>query len=800
MSASRVRFAMATTLLVAGCTGGDTTGDTDGTDTVAAAQAFVESEASGLSAEQQDSLVVGEVERGDSVDHVHFQQTVDGHPVQGAEVVVHVLGDGTVQGITDQLTDAQPADTSEMDLTEAQAVDVAEKAIEGTPEGEATAASVWVQDGTTLHLAWQVTLQAVEPVGTWTVTVDAMNGDVLQTERLTIRDARPGHKADPPPAAAPQAAVAQVGDACAVADTPGACIFNPDPVYANGGVRPDPDDTNGLLTAVELRGLTDQSQLVGTYVDAQPPFAPQPPREEADGTWAIGRGQPGFEAAMSYYWIDAAHGFLERLGFEDVLADEPFPVVALDPETVDNAFYDPGGASGPAIYLGVGSDGINEGEDAAGIVHEYGHAVLDAMAPNISSAEGSAYHEGFGDLLAFFVTLEGRLRGPEEDLACLFWWTEEGVCLRRVDEDRVYPDGQVFEPHVDGEIWSGAIYDVWVELGGDTAARDRVLGTLLEANNFLTPSMSFADATQAFLNANDARHDGDRQDEITAILAEHGFTTDGSTMSEPAGPPVTASETTSGVRVEVAISHSWRGDLLVHAGVADRAGNKLCDVAIAEPNRDDGSTDLGGQFDASACAAFIPPGPDQRWYLTVEDTLPEDVGDVTRFIVWDDETSYLATGLPLPIPDADPTGVAVTINGPGSDMTNEPTSTTAPATGAPYVHIEIDHTYIGDLLIRTGVADREGTILCSVVVRDPLANDGTQDLVVDIDVSECGEYFPPSLDARWFVGVLDTADEDEGAIVAFAVTDANGETTSAPDVPAVIADGDADGVVVTIGG
>ena len=45
---------------------------------------------------------------------------------------------------------------------------------------------------------------------------------------------------------------------------------------------------------------------------------------------------------------------------------------------MDNAFYD-----GSEIVPGVGSDGINEGEDASGIIHEYGHAVLDQQAPGL---------------------------------------------------------------------------------------------------------------------------------------------------------------------------------------------------------------------------------------------------------------------------------------------------------------------------------------------------------------------------------------------------------------------------------
>src|SRR3712207_7286232 len=50
------------------------------------------------------------------------------------------------------------------------------------------------------------------------------------------------------------------------------------------------------------------------------------------------------------------------------------------------------------IHLGVGSNGISEGEDAQGIIHEYGHALLQAAVPDITSVEGGRSEEHTSEL------------------------------------------------------------------------------------------------------------------------------------------------------------------------------------------------------------------------------------------------------------------------------------------------------------------------------------------------------------------------------------------------------------------
>ena len=101
--------------------------------------------------------------------HVRYRQVYDDHPVEGAELIVHVLGDGTVQGATSSLSDASPAAGATLDVDQADAIAIAAKAVSGTVKGTPATDSVWIEDGARLRLAWRVELTTADPLGSWSV-------------------------------------------------------------------------------------------------------------------------------------------------------------------------------------------------------------------------------------------------------------------------------------------------------------------------------------------------------------------------------------------------------------------------------------------------------------------------------------------------------------------------------------------------------------------------------------------------------------------------------------------------------
>lgn len=798
-------------LLVACSSGDDDAADTDDPDTtttevaaedadaVEAAEAFLDGW-DALGEDGRATLVLGEIDAAPGVTHVHFRQVIpdpDGEavPVRGSEVIVHVGDDGEVTGANSSYTDARPVEGVEQSVDEAEAVETAGKAAPGEVTETVSARIVWLPDGDALRLGWSV-IQATE-AGGHQVWVDAVSGEVADSRRLRV-DRRP-------------AGVDGEGgcDELDDADAPAACVFLPDAFFANGGEAPDVDETEPLLTAVPLLGLDDpdSGELVGEFVDTDPPTNPVDAAVEDDGLWTQGRGEPGFEAAMAYFWIDRTQRMIQEAGFTDV-RNEPFPVIPLDPDVEDNAFFD--GAL-EEIHLGVGPrDGINEGEDANGIVHEYGHAVLHAQVPSMIGRGGDAgaYHEGFGDLLAFLATLEFR----DGDAPCLFIWTDQ-ACLRRLDTDKVYPDDRVNLVHDDGEIYTGAVFDIieaLLDAEGLTIedcvgttdcdeVRDRVFATLLGSNEFLTGNERLPEIATAYLAANDAQFGGADADLIESAFADHGLDGGGSSTVDPEGDPTGEPPA---VEVRVDISHTFRGDLSIVLHVVDGDFEDLCEpLLLLAPDPEDSNPDVVGGVDlsTSGCADLVPPSPDRQWVLEVVDEADLDVGVVHAFQVVVAGRPFLATGVPATIADNDPTGTQVIVDGSRQDVPQEGTEDVGEDVDGPSVSFAITHTFVGDLFLRVGVAGPDGEVRCSIPVLEPDPQDDSDDIEGAVDVTACASFLPPSPTQRWFLEVVDEAALDEGSVTAFAVLDAGGQVVAeASDLPITIPDDDPGGVRVTV--
>jgi subtilisin-like proprotein convertase family protein len=778
---------------------------------VDAAQSWIDDEAD-LDDSVKDELQFTDLATNPSVSNVTFTQFIDDHRVVGGELVVHVLEDGSVQGASNAIVEAEPGDDVDP-IDQAEAEDNASKSVDGTPDEVGPTELVWTQEGDALLLAYAVDVTTTDPEGQFRVLVNAGTGDVItMADAMTDRRTRARHapwsdKRTDLTVLPASMRLQGGGDACDPGPAPSACLYIPDPIYANGGDPPSIDDADSVLQGRELENLDNEDgHLTGDFVDTEGAPTDVEPDVEADQTWAAGRARPGFEAAMAYYWIDRAHALIDSVGFGDVWG-EPIPVEPVDSETVDNAFWD-----GQAVHLGVGSDGINEGEDASGIVHEYGHAVLDWQNEALfDSPEGGAYHEGFGDLLAFLVTLDDRTG----DVGCLFPWTESLECLRRLDTDLVYPDDLVNEVHGDGMIYTGAIWDIVEGLLDDEGltvddcpgttdcdeVRDRVLETLLTSHGYLVSGTTLPDVAAAFEQANDAVTGGEDADLIDEAFSTHGLTGGGGSTMDPDG----GFEPEEGVpSVQFEISHSYRGDLDVVVGVADSSGEDLCEpISLHTPDPNDAEDNLTGVVDVSDsdCADLLPPSEDQQWYLRAVDTLAADTGEIHSFTVYDGTDPYEAPGLPLPIADNDPAGTTAVVDGSGENGGDTDLPDGGDVDG-PSFDLEITHSYVGDLSIEAGTADNEGgNILCSVDVLDPdSSNAGDGGLSGTIDMSDCADQFPPSDSTRWFVRVIDTAAVDEGTVDSLTLNGPDGESIEFTDLPVDIPDNDPDGVVLLTDG
>jgi hypothetical protein len=207
--------------------------------------------------------------------------------------------------------------------------------------------------------------------------------------------------------------------------------------------------------------------------------------KEKSLNFIYGRHDDRFEQTMAYFDVTGAQVYIQSLGFDDV-NNEPQRVKA-DQFGGDNSFYSP-----QQDYIKVGKGGVDDGEDAEVIWHEYGHAIQDAQVPGFGEGhDAGSIGEGFGDYWA--VTMSQPVSNGF-DLPCVADWdstsytSEVPHCLRRTDLDLTVAD-ETGKIHHDGQIWSRALWDINQNLG-----RDEANTIILEAQFFFAPETSFRDA------------------------------------------------------------------------------------------------------------------------------------------------------------------------------------------------------------------------------------------------------------------------------------------------------------------
>jgi len=375
-------------------------------------------------------------------------------------------------------------------------------------------------------------------VARWLVPVD---GIVVDTWRVTVLDIALGIAATIDVDAATGVAVAspdtrQFADYAAMVFDPNPIVTLQDPALRQpgldaGGVDTDLDDAalNDARRLLAVRDVDDIALLAGSFtgpwVDVQGPA----PMVATEGIFDFTRMDPRFEAAMSYTHLDRLQRHIQdELGLTGV-NDEPQWVVAVPVLGFDNSFYQPGN---DVMVLGAG--GVDDGEDAEVIVHEYGHAIHDAQVPGWGDHhEGGSMGEGFGDFLAAAWFAQASSNGFQDD--CVADWdatsysSDDPACLRRMDSTKRYPDDMAGEVHDDGELWAAYLWrlrshmvDEWdaaamepAELAA--AQSDRVLRLLLMSHFMLSPTATFADAVGALQDAAAAL---DERDLLPAIEAE----------------------------------------------------------------------------------------------------------------------------------------------------------------------------------------------------------------------------------------------------------------------------------------
>lgn len=410
-------------------------------------------------------------------------------------------------------------------------------------------------------------------------------------------------------------------------------VLTSNPVqHLNAPALLDQNDAAGAVPTAAYRiavlhGLEPGDGLRGENITIVEESSPaNAPILNTDDLTAIDRSDPRFESVNAYHVLDEAQRYLQALGYHGSrrIINRSLPV---DPRALngsDNSFYVIRGPALGFILFGIG--GTDDAEDADILLHEYGHAIQDAISPGTFSgpvaSQARAIAEGFSDYWAFSTGWADSLRSGRDPYCVAEWdarcsgsescaYPAGADCLRRVDSPRTLSDFESVASagveHRNGEIWSSTLRRVFVELvsrHGPSEGKRRTDILAIEGHVGVPPSPGFATIARRMLHADSMLFGGGDRDVLCrsfmqgkileadscgSVLPEALYPGTGNVMipdADPAGVDlrivVTDPRIIDRVMVGVDVEHHQRADLKLFLIAPNGVPVKLHDAGVAD--------------------------------------------------------------------------------------------------------------------------------------------------------------------------------------------------------------------------
>jgi subtilisin-like proprotein convertase family protein len=326
-------------------------------------------------------------------------------------------------------------------------------------------------------------------------------------------------------------------------------VFDPNPVVAlNDPTLQDRNDSAAAVPEqayrdVELLDLVASGPLAGPHVKLVDRQAPNIAPPDASLSLLFDRAADGFEDVHVYFHIDRTQRHLQSLGYTGARAVAAYAVEvdAHSANGADNSFFLPSATRAAEGTLHFGDGGTDDAEDADLIVHEYGHAILEWIAPGTFggafTSESRALSEGFGDYWAYSAHVAQRLASGRDPFCFADWdarcWEDDASqqcsygagsdCLRRLDGMRTMADyersgGGGGVEHRNGSIWSSALREIHQQLGR-TITDTIVIESLFD----VPPHPTFALLARRMIEADRLLFNGTHTQTICAAMSARGI-------------------------------------------------------------------------------------------------------------------------------------------------------------------------------------------------------------------------------------------------------------------------------------
>ncbi|MFP5246829.1 MAG: proprotein convertase P-domain-containing protein, partial [Thermoanaerobaculia bacterium] len=383
-------------------------------------------------------------------------------------------------------------------------------------------------------------------------------------------------------------------------------IFDPNPVVAlNDPTLQDRNDGPVPANAYEDVELPDT--LTGpnvSIVDRQSPNIPPPTT-----SFLFDRSADGFEDVHAYFHIDRNQQYLQSLGY---VGDRSVAAYAVEVDAhaangADNSFFIPSISRNGTGSLFFGEGGTDDAEDADLLVHEYGHAVHEWIAPGTFgggfASEARAISEGFGDYWAYSAHVAQRIASGRDPFCFADWdarcWEDDASeqcgyapgtdCLRRLDSTRTMADYETVDSsgveHRNGAIWSSALREIHQAIGREPA--DKIV---VESLFTAPPRPTFATMARQMIEADRLLHGGAHASVICSAMTARGILRDCDGL--PRGEQTLFQSTARSIPIPDASSAGITSTLTIHD--ARTIEELFVRLDIAHPLRGDLRVDLVG--------------------------------------------------------------------------------------------------------------------------------------------------------------------------------------------------------------
>ena len=463
--------------------------------------------------------------------HLHFQQMLNGLPVENAEIVVSVdhRTYEVYQAYNNTWPVTQAPKTGVKTIDSEAALDAAwnHLRVHGRLRHTPAANLMYMPEHGGFRLVFRTRLNVEAPDGEWEHHVDAASGEIVSVRSLVvdgkIADKTVDFSAYPGPVlsrkdatlafeTATRAAMAVTAGAVTTNGT--ALIFDPDPrTMLKNDALLDSSAASAFTNAYVLKTLSNITYNAGVFslsgpwvviTDIEAPT--DAPSTTTNGQWRALRGNNAFNDAMCYYHVDANQRYLRSLGFTNVQA-APISVDSDGMSGADNSQYTSG-----ANTLSFGHGGVDDDEDSDVILHEYGHAITYSIVPTWGGGDTGAIGEGFGDYWGgsySYSTSNGPTYHPEWAFS---WdghsadtWAGRFMNMTNLvyDPSHTYSDHETISgiANYSDQLWSAPLFTSFQMLAGMGYARTNMDRIVIESLYGVGGNPTMRDMALATVNA-----------------------------------------------------------------------------------------------------------------------------------------------------------------------------------------------------------------------------------------------------------------------------------------------------------